>query len=74
MRRPSSTTLLRIASVLAILGLALMVWGTVDQTPLPVILAMSVGQGFGILSFLLYLVVVVIDLRRAKVFDEKPPS
>jgi len=67
-------TLLRIASVLAIIGLALMVWGCLDQTPLPVILAMSIGQGFGILSFLLYLVVVVVDLRRAKVFQRRPPS
>ena len=68
-----SQTLLRIAAVLALVGLALMLWGTFDQTPLPVILAMSVGQGFGMLSFLLYLVVVIADLHGAKVFDRRPP-
>jgi len=64
---------LRIAAVLALVGLALMVWGSLDPTPLPVIVAMSVGQGIGIVSFLIYLVVVVADLRRAKVFDRRAP-
>lgn len=53
---------LRIASVLALVGLALMVWSVVDPTPFPVILGLSVGQGIGTLSFLLYLVVIAADL------------
>jgi hypothetical protein len=67
---------LRIASVMALIGLALMLWGVLVPTPMPVILAMSLGQGIGTLSFLIYLVVVVADLRRAHVFDvgdEKDP-
>jgi hypothetical protein len=66
-------TLLRIAAVLALVGLALMVWSVLQPTPMPVILAMSVGQGIGTLSFLLFLVVVIRDLRRKKVLEESPP-
>ena len=48
------STLLAIASVLTLVGLALMVWSMLEPTPMPVILAMSVGQGFGIFAFLLF--------------------
>jgi hypothetical protein len=62
--RLRTTVVLSIASVLALLGLALMLWGVLVPTALPVIMAMSIGQGLGILSFLLYLGVVVADLRK----------
>ena len=65
---------LQIAAVLALFGLAMMVWAVLVPTPMPVILAMSVGQGAGTLSFLLYLLVVIADLRRSRVFDERPRS
>ena len=65
---------LRIAAVLAIFGLAMMVWSVLKPTPMPVVLAMSVGQGAGTLSFLLYLLVIIADLRRARVFDKEPPT
>jgi hypothetical protein len=38
-----------------------------------VLVAMSVGQAFGTLSFVLFLAVVIADMRRAKL-DEAPAS
>jgi MFS family permease len=52
------------ASIMTLVGLALMVWSMAQPTPMPVILAMSVGQGLGILAFLLFGVVVLIDQLR----------
>lgn len=59
-----SHTLLRISGVLTLLGLALMVWSMLVPTPLPVMLAMTVGQAVGTLAFALYLFVVIRDVRR----------
>ena len=69
--------LVRVAAVLALIGLALFVWSVLDPRPVPVVVAMSVGQGIGTLSFLLYLLAVYLDLRRARVLGngdvaEKP--
>jgi peptidoglycan/LPS O-acetylase OafA/YrhL len=55
---------LRAACVLALLALGLMLWSLFDPRPPPVLIALSVGQGIGTLSFFLYLVVVAKDLRR----------
>lgn len=63
-KRVQMTTLVRISAALTILGLAMMVWSLLVPTPMPVMLAMSAGQALGILAFVLYLVAVVIDLRR----------
>ena len=60
-------TLLRIAALLTILGLIFMVWSVLQPTPMPVMLAMSVGQGVGTLAFLMFLLVVIGDLRKAQV-------
>jgi hypothetical protein len=57
--------ILRMACFLALVGIALMVWSLLDPTPMPVLVAMSVGQVFGTISFLAFLGVVVADLRRA---------
>jgi peptidoglycan/LPS O-acetylase OafA/YrhL len=62
--------LLRIASVCALLALALMVWGVLDPSPIALVVAMSVGQALGTLSFALYALVVIADLRHAKVFGD----
>jgi hypothetical protein len=59
-----SHTLLRISGALTLLGLALMVWSMLVPTPLPVMLAMTVGQAVGTLAFALYLFVVIRDVRR----------
>jgi hypothetical protein len=65
MRLPSRENAVRIACVLALVALALMMWSLVDPRPVPVILAMSVGQVLGTVSFVTFLVVVARDLRRA---------
>ena len=55
--------MLRIAALLALFGLALMVWAVLVPTPMPVVLAMTVGQGAGTVSFLIFLLVVIAELR-----------
>ena len=40
-----------------------MVWSLIQPTPMPVILAMSVGQGLGTVAFALYGWVVLRDIR-----------
>ena len=56
--------ILRIACFFALASLALMVWSVFDRRPIPVVVAMSVGQALGTLSLGAFLVVVVADLRR----------
>ena len=55
--------LARVAAILALVALPLMVWSVVDRTVWPVLVALSVGQGIGTLSFLLFLIAVARDLR-----------
>lgn len=64
MKRPPLRTALVISCVLALLGLALMVWSQVDPRPIPIVVAMSTGQVIGTLSFALFGWVVLSDLRR----------
>ncbi len=63
MKLPSPQRIMTIACVLALFALGLMVWSLLDTRPIPVIVAMSVGQVVGTLSFASFLVVVVGDLR-----------
>ncbi len=56
--------ILVVAAFMTLVGLALMVWSMAQPTPMPVILAMSVGQGLGILAFLLFGIVVLVDQLR----------
>lgn len=53
---------LRVACVLALLGLALMIWGIFVPTPMPILIGLSVGQAMGTSSFVLYLIVLATDL------------
>jgi CHASE2 domain-containing sensor protein len=62
----SRSRLMVYACVLGLIGLALMSWSLFDQGWIPVMMAMSVGQGIGTLSFALFLVIVIIDLRKAE--------
>jgi len=55
--------LLRFSAILTLVALVLMVWSMFDPTPLPVMIAMTVGQGLGTLAFGLYGYVIVQDLR-----------
>jgi hypothetical protein len=61
-RALSSETLTRAACVLGLVALALMVWSVVDPRVWPVLLALSVGQVVGTLSFVIFLAVVARDL------------
>jgi hypothetical protein len=65
MRATAYARILRMACVLALIGIALMVWSLLDPSPMPVLVAMSAGQLFGTLSLVTFLGVVVADLRRA---------
>ena len=56
--------ILVVAAIMTLIGLALMVWSMAQPTPMPVILAMSVGQGLGILAFALFGIVVLVDQLR----------
>jgi hypothetical protein len=68
-------TALRVSAVLTLVGLALMVWSMLQPTPLPVMLAMTVGQMLGTTAFGLYIYVVVRDIRRGQKRDEpKDPT
>ena len=66
------------ACAMALVALALIVWSIVDPRPMPVVIAMSVAQGLGTLSFVVYLFVVIMDLVGARVLgrdergEEKP--
>ena len=57
-------TLLRIACVLTLVGLALMAWSMLQPTWMPVMLAMSVGQLVGTSAFAIFLFVIIRDLRK----------
>jgi uncharacterized membrane protein len=63
--RMNSMQLLRIAAFLALVGLALIVWSLLDPRPIPIMVAMSVAQGLGTLSFAIFLVVLLQDAWRA---------
>jgi CHASE2 domain-containing sensor protein len=62
----SRSRLMTYACVLGLIGLGLMSWSLFDQGWIPVMMAMSVGQGIGTLSFALFLLIVIIDLRHAE--------
>ncbi len=64
MKIPSieSEKLVRVACMFGLLALPLMVWSVLDRSVWPVLVALSVGQLLGTLSFVLFLVVVIRDL------------
>ena len=69
----SRSKLMVYACVLGLIGLGLMSWSLFDQGWIPVMAAMSVGQGIGTLSFGLFLVIVLIDLRRCLLYTSPSP-
>ena len=69
----SRSRLMVYACALGLIGLALMSWSLFDQGWIPVMASMSVGQGIGTLSFALFLVIVIIDLRQADFRPSLPP-
>jgi hypothetical protein len=65
--------LLSIACWLTLAALALMVYSVLVPRPIPVVLAMSVGQGLGTLAFLLFAFVFLNDLKKAGVLRLRLP-
>jgi len=57
---------LRLSAVLTLIALALMVWSVLVPTPLPVMLAMTVGQALGTTAFAIFGLVVLNDLTRTR--------
>ena len=57
---------LRVSAVLTLIALALIVWSVLAPTPLPVMLAMTIGQGLGTAAFAIYGVIVFKDLTRIR--------
>lgn len=65
---------LRVACVLAMIGLAFMVWSLLHPSWMPVVLGLTLGQAIGTLSFGLYLIVLITDLgirRRMREHEER---
>jgi hypothetical protein len=63
---------LNVACLGALLAIALKVWSLLEPTPMPVLVAMSVGQVLGTLALVAFLAIVWTDLRHP--FDRKPDS
>ena len=70
----SRSRLMVYACVLGLIGLALMTWSLFDPGWIPVMAAMSGGQGIGPLSIALFRVIVIIDLRQAEFRPSLPPD
>jgi hypothetical protein len=68
---PPNERLVRIACVLALVALPLMVWSVFDPTVWPVLVALSVGQAVGTLSFALFLFAVARDLGVKKKLERE---
>ena len=70
--------ILEAASVTTLVALGLILWSEAVPKPLPVIVAMTVGQGLGTLSLLAFFWVVASDVRtarrRARQSSNPPPS
>jgi hypothetical protein len=56
---------MRVSCWMTLLGLLMFVWSVLDPDPVPVMIAMSIGQAIGTGAFVLYLAVIVADLRSA---------
>ena len=75
MKLPPPRRVMTLACAFALFALGLIVWSLLDPRPIPVIVAMSVGQVIGTVSFAAFLVVVVGDLRsRFKAVPADPPE
>ncbi len=70
----SSDRLLLVAIAFALPALGLMALSIFVPRPAPVMLAMSVAQGLGGLSFLLYVVVIVRTMRSTEAPPQQKPN
>ena len=60
-----------LACILALIALPLMVWPIFVPTVWPVMIALSLGQILGTLSFAMFLIVVVRDMQLSRKLDER---
>jgi hypothetical protein len=58
--------LVRAAAILTLFALALMMWSVFQPTPMPVMLAMSLGQALGTSAFAMFGLAILVDLRRSR--------
>jgi hypothetical protein len=71
MMKFNQTRVLKAACVLALAALALMSWSLFDPRPIPVVLAMSLGQLLGTMSLGAFVAVVVLDIRAHRAIATK---
>jgi hypothetical protein len=64
--RRSVPELVRVACVLALIGLAIMIYPLLFPGALGIVLSMGVGHVFGIAAASLYLLAVVLDMARRR--------
>jgi hypothetical protein len=57
---------LRVSAALTLVALALIVWSVLQPTPLPVMLAMTIGQAIGTAAFAIFGIIVFKDLTRSR--------
>lgn len=75
LRHRSVRTLVRLACVLTLCGLAIFCWSILFPGPLPVILAMSAGHAVGVAAFTCYLLAIILDaLGRPPPPESLPPA
>ena len=71
MKERTQRRILVVACGLCLVALAMFVWSVVAPTPASVMIAMSVGQGLGMLSLGGYVYVVLADIKRSKILEER---
>lgn len=64
LRRIPERRLIRVACYLASIALVLMIWSVLTPDVVPILLAMSVGQGLGIVALLCYLLAILSVVRK----------
>ena len=62
----NSDLLLRLSAAFTLIALGLMLWSMIVPTVWPVMIAMSAGQALGTLALVMFLAVVIRDVRRGK--------
>ena len=61
----SAPTLLRMACIVALVGLGVFAFSMLYPRPLVVVLSMSIGHAIGMLAVVLYLLAIVVDMVRS---------
>lgn len=70
MRPSDPLRLARVAALFTLPSLALMAWSVISPRPIPVVLAMTLGQVIGTAALALYALAIILDLRRARVLGK----